>query len=34
MVNGFFSEISEAEIMSVNGGCGGGCNPFVAPMID
>ncbi len=23
MVNGFFREISEEEIMSVNGGCGG-----------
>lgn len=34
MVNGFFREISEEEIMSVNGGCGGGCNPYAAMMID
>ena len=32
MVNGFFREISEEEIMSVNGGCGGGCNPNAAMM--
>ena len=32
MVNGFFREISEEEIMSVNGGCGGGCNPYAAMM--
>ena len=24
MINGLFEEISEQEIMSVNGGCGGG----------
>ncbi len=32
MINGLFEEISEEEIMSVNGGCGGGCNPYAAPM--
>ena len=26
MINGLFKEISEEEIMSVNGGCGGGIN--------
>ena len=33
MINVFFSEISEEEMMSVNGGCGGGCNPGAAMMI-
>ncbi|NLK46434.1 MAG: hypothetical protein GX297_07260 [Treponema sp.] len=28
MINGFFREISEEEIMSVNGGCGGGGGPM------
>lgn len=32
MINGLFVEISEEEIMSVNGGCGGGCNPYAAMM--
>ena len=31
MVNGLFSEISEEEMLSVNGACGGGVNPYAAP---
>ena len=32
MVNGLFKEISEEEMMSVNGGCGGGGSPYAGPM--
>ena len=32
MINGLFEEISEEEMMSVNGGCGGGGSPYYAPM--
>ena len=32
MVNGLFRDISEEEIMSVNGGCGGSGSPYAAMM--
>lgn len=33
MINGLFEEVSEEEMMNVNGACGGSANPYAAMMI-
>lgn len=30
MINGLFEELSEEEMLSVNGACAGGANPYAA----